>query len=101
MLRGNSNIPGGAKAIGDLLWPSALACRQAASVVKNKKVTLDPVFHKFLPPDSGPKKTQNLSGVDSRSPESWPPVIRSDDRAGMDSGPIIRFLPELDPVSEF
>jgi len=33
MRRANNNIPGGAKAIGDVLWPSALVCGQAASLM--------------------------------------------------------------------
>jgi len=34
MRRTKNNIPGGAKAIEDLLWPSALACRQVRTVAK-------------------------------------------------------------------
>jgi len=38
MQRANNNIPCGAKAIRDLLWPSALACGQAVSLTGYYKV---------------------------------------------------------------
>ena len=39
MRRAYNNIPGGAKAIGDLLWPSALPCRQAVSLLPSTRRT--------------------------------------------------------------
>ena len=47
---------------------------------RNKKVTPEPVFHKFLTQTSGSgseKKTQNPAGVNSGTPGPWPPLVYS------------------------
>jgi len=38
-------------------------------------VTPGPLFHHFSTPAPGPKKAQNLAGVDSGAPDSQPPLI--------------------------
>jgi len=48
---------------------------QTLAADETKKVIPGPVFHQFLTPVSGPKKAQNPTGVDSGTPEPWPPLI--------------------------